>query len=80
MGEGLRQAGVRFDLEPEGTFYWWGDVSGLPAPINEGMAIFRAAAGPKQLLVVPGAGHVAAYNTANGRYERTVLDFLARSL
>jgi fermentation-respiration switch protein FrsA (DUF1100 family) len=49
-------------------------------PPAEGMAIFQAAAGPKQLLVVPGAGHVAAYNTANVKYERTVLDFLARSL
>ena len=29
--EGLREAGVRFDLEPEGTFYCWGDVSALPA-------------------------------------------------
>jgi fermentation-respiration switch protein FrsA (DUF1100 family) len=44
------------------------------------MAIFQAAAGPKQLLVVADAGHVAAYNTANGKYERTVLDFLAKSL
>jgi fermentation-respiration switch protein FrsA (DUF1100 family) len=49
-------------------------------PPAEGMAIFQAAAGPKQLLVVPGAGHVASYNTANEKYERTVLDFLARSL
>ena len=31
LGEGLREAGVRFDLEPEGTFYWWGDVSGAAA-------------------------------------------------
>ena len=49
-------------------------------PPAEGMAIFQAAAGPKQLFVVPDAGHVGAYNTANGKYERTVLDFLARSL
>jgi hypothetical protein len=49
-------------------------------PPAEGMAIFQAAGGPKQLLVVANAGHVAAYNTANLMYERTVLDFLARSL
>lgn len=49
-------------------------------PPAEGMAIFQAAAGPKQLLVVTGAGHVAAYDTANVKYERTVLNFLARSL
>jgi len=49
-------------------------------PPSEGMAIFQAAPGPKQLLMVPGAGHVGAYNTDNATYERTVLDFLARSL
>jgi aspartate/methionine/tyrosine aminotransferase len=53
LTDGLRQAGVRFDLEPEGTFYCWGDVSGLPAPINEGMAFFRAAL-QRQVICVPG--------------------------
>jgi aspartate/methionine/tyrosine aminotransferase len=51
--EGLRRAGVRFDLEPEGTFYCWGDVSGLPVPINDGMAFFRAAL-QRQVICVPG--------------------------
>lgn len=49
-------------------------------PPSEGLAIFRAAPGPKQLLMIPTAGHVGAYNTANATYERTVLDFLASSL
>jgi N-succinyldiaminopimelate aminotransferase len=53
LSEGLRQAGIRFDLEPEGTFYCWGDVSALPAPINEGMAFFRAAL-ERQVICVPG--------------------------
>jgi N-succinyldiaminopimelate aminotransferase len=53
LSDGLRKAGVRFDLEPEGTFYCWGDVSGLPAPINEGMAFFRAALEQK-VICVPG--------------------------
>jgi N-succinyldiaminopimelate aminotransferase len=53
LGEGLRAAGVRFDLEPEGTFYWWGDVSALPPPINDGMAFFRAAL-ERQVITVPG--------------------------
>jgi uncharacterized protein len=48
-------------------------------PPSEGLAIYAAAPGPKQLLVVPGAGHVQAYSAANADYERTVLDFLARS-
>ena len=28
--EGLKDIGVKFDLEPQGTFYAWGDLSGLP--------------------------------------------------
>jgi aspartate/methionine/tyrosine aminotransferase len=53
LAEGLRQAGVRFDVEPEGTFYCWGDISALPTPINEGMAFFRAAL-KRQVICVPG--------------------------
>ncbi|HEY9506114.1 MAG TPA: aminotransferase class I/II-fold pyridoxal phosphate-dependent enzyme, partial [Gemmatimonadales bacterium] len=53
MGQGLREAGVRFDLDPEGTFYWWGDVSDLPAPINDGMSFFRAAL-ERKVICVPG--------------------------
>jgi fermentation-respiration switch protein FrsA (DUF1100 family) len=48
-------------------------------PPSEGLAIFAAGAGPKQLLMVPGAGHVQAYNVATAQYERTVLEFLSRS-
>jgi hypothetical protein len=53
MGEALQEAGVRFDLEPEGTFYWWGDVSGLPPSINDGMSFFRAAL-ERKVICVPG--------------------------
>jgi aspartate/methionine/tyrosine aminotransferase len=53
LSEGLRQAGVRFDLEPEGTFYCWGDISGLPPSINDGMSFFRAAL-DRQVICVPG--------------------------
>lgn len=48
-------------------------------PPSEGLAIFEAASGPKQLLMVPGAGHVQAYTTATAQYETAVLDFLSRS-
>jgi aspartate/methionine/tyrosine aminotransferase len=53
LSQGLKQAGVRFDVEPEGTFYCWGDVSALPAPINDGMAFFRAAL-ERKVICVPG--------------------------
>ncbi|HEX3273824.1 MAG TPA: pyridoxal phosphate-dependent aminotransferase [Gemmatimonadales bacterium] len=53
LGEGLGAAGIRFDLEPEGTFYWWGDVSGLPEGLNTGMDFFRRAL-ERQVICVPG--------------------------
>jgi len=53
LGAELRAAGVRFDLEPEGTFYWLGDVSGLPSAINTGMTFFQRAL-ERQVICVPG--------------------------
>ncbi|MDH5671410.1 MAG: pyridoxal phosphate-dependent aminotransferase [Myxococcales bacterium] len=50
---GLRDMGVRFDCEPEGTFYAWGDLSGLPESINTGMSFFKAALQHK-VITVPG--------------------------
>jgi aspartate/methionine/tyrosine aminotransferase len=54
MLQGLRRLGVRFDLEPEGTFYCWGDLSGLPPTLRDGEAFFRAALEQK-IITVPGA-------------------------
>jgi uncharacterized protein len=45
-------------------------------PPSQGFALFKAIRGPKQLLLVPGAGHVGGYEKANSLYERTVLGFL----
>jgi N-succinyldiaminopimelate aminotransferase len=51
--DGLGAAGARFDLEPEGTFYCWADVSGFPEGLNDGMALFRALLEHK-VICVPG--------------------------
>ncbi|MHC4409050.1 MAG: pyridoxal phosphate-dependent aminotransferase [Planctomycetota bacterium] len=51
---GLRTLGVRFDREPEGTFYAWGDLSGLPEPLRSGREFFQAALDHK-VITVPGA-------------------------
>jgi aspartate/methionine/tyrosine aminotransferase len=45
--------GVRFDRVPDGTFYAWGNVAGLPAPLSDGMGFFRAALEHK-VITVPG--------------------------
>jgi len=49
----LEKIGVRFDRLPEGTFYCWGSVAGLPSPLNDGMGFFRAAL-EKKVITVPG--------------------------
>src|SRR4030095_7375691 len=49
----LERLGVRFDRAPDGTFYAWGDVAGLPPPLNDGRGLFRAAL-TKKVITVPG--------------------------
>lgn len=49
-------------------------------PPAQGFALYGAAAGPKQILVVKGAGHTQAYFAAPQLYRQTVLGFLAKSL
>ena len=49
----LRAMGVRFETDPEGTFYGWGSVAELPAPLDTGMGFFQAAL-EAQVITVPG--------------------------
>lgn len=51
--DGLRSAGMRFDLEPEGTFYCWADLSALPGGLADGMTLFRALL-ERKVICVPG--------------------------
>lgn len=51
--DGLRTLGVRLDLEPEGTFYAWGDLSELPDPYSTADGFFQAALDQK-VICVPG--------------------------
>ncbi len=50
---GLAAAGIKLDLAPQGTFYCWADVSGLPEGLNDGMSFFQAALKQK-VICVPG--------------------------
>lgn len=53
MVRGLRALGIRVPVEPEGTFYVWGDLCDLPEHLGDGMSFFRAALKEK-VIVVPG--------------------------
>ena len=49
----LTRIGIRTDCAPDGTFYVWGNLAGLPPPLNDGMGFFRAALARK-VITVPG--------------------------
>jgi hypothetical protein len=51
--ERLREVGVEFPLEPEGTFYAYGSIANLPPPLNDGVAFFHEAL-KHRVLTVPG--------------------------
>ena len=51
--EALKAMGVTFEHDPEGTFYAFGCVADLPAPLNTGEGFMRAAFKHK-VLTVPG--------------------------
>ena len=51
--DGLKRLGIMTDRDPEGTFYVWGNLSALPAPLNDGLGFFAAGL-EQQLITVPG--------------------------
>jgi len=53
MIERLKGMGVRFARESEGTFYVWGSIAALPAPLNDADSFFRMAL-DRKVLTVPG--------------------------
>jgi len=52
----------------------------LSIPVSHARELHAAAAGPKELWIVPGAGHVASVDQAGAEYPRRVMAFLERSL
>jgi len=53
MVDRARALGLEIDSEPEGTFYLWVSLRGLPEAISDGMDFFRAALDHK-VICVPG--------------------------
>jgi aspartate/methionine/tyrosine aminotransferase len=51
--QGLKEIGIRFDLEPQGTFYAWGDLSELPKSLRNSDDFFKAAL-EREVICVPG--------------------------
>src|SRR5690606_25001341 len=64
---GLTEVGVKVELPPQGTFYVWGNLAGLPAPLSDGMSFFDKAL-DYQLITVP--GRFFDVNPGGRRYGR----------
>lgn len=71
----LKDLGITFPGNPRGTFYAWGDISRLPASINEGQLFMRAAF-KHQVLTVP--GEFFDVNPHRGRTEKSPLSSFVR--
>ena len=53
MLEGLKSLGIRCEHAPRGTFYVWADLSGLPKPLNDAAAFFKAGL-ERKVVTLPG--------------------------
>jgi aspartate/methionine/tyrosine aminotransferase len=51
--ERLKKMGVGVEVEPAGTFYVWANLERLPAPIHDGMNLFKAGLQEK-VITIPG--------------------------
>jgi aspartate/methionine/tyrosine aminotransferase len=51
--ERLKKMGIGVDVDPAGTFYVWANLERLPAPIHDGMSLFREALKEK-VITIPG--------------------------
>jgi aspartate/methionine/tyrosine aminotransferase len=49
----LREMGITFAREPQGTFYCWGSLERLPEHLRDGMSFFRRAL-ERRVMTVPG--------------------------
>jgi len=53
MLERLKKMGFVVDVDPAGTFYVWANLARLPAPIHDGMSLFREGLKEK-VITIPG--------------------------
>ena len=67
MVQRLKGMGIRFDAEPEGTFYAWGDLGQLPPSLRHSDDFFQAALDEK-VICVP--GHFFDVNPGKRRMGR----------
>ncbi len=53
MLDRLKTLGIRVEVEPDGAFYLWANLSSLPKPLNDGMTFFKEGL-KENVITVPG--------------------------
>lgn len=51
--DALQAMGIKIEAPPEGTFYVWASLAGLPAPLSDGMELFKRAL-DRNVILIPG--------------------------
>ncbi len=51
--DALQEMGIRVEAPPDGTFYVWASLVGLPPPLNDGMELFRRCL-ERKVILIPG--------------------------
>jgi N-succinyldiaminopimelate aminotransferase len=66
----LKEMGIRFAREPQGTFYCWASIKDLPPPLNDAEAFFYEGLKHK-VMTVPGV----FFDVNPGKRRRTASSF-----
>jgi fermentation-respiration switch protein FrsA (DUF1100 family) len=67
-------------ISPRSVLIIHGENDNAACTVADARRLYRAARDPKELWIVPGAGHCSAYATVPEEYEQRVLAFFERAL
>ena len=65
-------------ISPRPVLFIHGDRDKI-VPVEMSRQLFERALEPKQLLIVPGAGHLECRTAMQGKYEHEIADFFAEA-
>ena len=67
-------------ISPRPVLIIHGELDNAACTVDDARRLYRAAGDPRELWIVPGAGHCGAHAAAPQAYEERVLGFFDRAL
>jgi len=67
-------------ISPRSVFVIHGELDNAACTVDDARRLYQAAGDPRELWIVPGAGHCGAHALLPEEYETRVLDFFDRAL